>query len=73
MPWFPSLFRRHTSPPPDTRLGRSAVCVIVGAVMALEPVDVFAQTAEPVRTFSLDSRYFSQDYSNDAVARFLNG
>ena len=69
MPWFPSLFRRHTSPPPGTRLGRSAVCVIVGAVMALEPVDVFAQTAEPVRTFSLDSRYFSQDYSNDAVAR----
>ncbi len=61
---------RHTSPPLGTRLGRSAVCVIVGAVMALEPVDVFAQTAEPVRTFSLDSRYFSQDYSNDAVARF---
>jgi len=34
------------------------------------PATLAAQTQDPVRTFSFDSRYVAQTYSNDAVAGF---
>ena len=43
---------------------------VLTATLALAPVAVAGQTADTVRTFSLDSRYVGRSYSNDAMAGF---